>query len=57
MRAARRLFAEHAIRAVSVRDVAKEAGVTHGLVHHYFGTKEQLIRRSSEVRWPWASSW
>jgi AcrR family transcriptional regulator len=42
MRAARRLFAEHGILAVSVRDVAAEAGVTHGLVHHYFGTKEQL---------------
>jgi AcrR family transcriptional regulator len=40
--AARRLFAERGILAVSVRDVAKEAGVTHGLVHHYFGTKEQL---------------
>jgi AcrR family transcriptional regulator len=42
MKAARRLFAEHGILAVSVRDVAAEAGVTHGLVHHYFGTKEQL---------------
>jgi AcrR family transcriptional regulator len=42
LKAARRLFAEHGIRAVSVRDVASEAGVTHGLVHHYFGTKEEL---------------
>ena len=41
--AARQLFAEHDLLAVSVRDVAKAAGVTHGLVHHYFGTKEQLI--------------
>jgi AcrR family transcriptional regulator len=40
--AAQKLFAEHGILAVSVRDVAKEAGVTHGLIHHYFGTKEQL---------------
>jgi len=41
--AARQLFAERDLLAVSVRDVAKAAGVTHGLVHHYFGTKEQLI--------------
>lgn len=42
LKAARRLFAANGILAVSVRDVAKEAGFTHGLVHHYFGTKEQL---------------
>ncbi len=42
LKAARKLFAAQGILAVSVRDVAKEAGVTHGLVHHYFGTKEQL---------------
>jgi AcrR family transcriptional regulator len=41
--AARGLFAAKGILAVSVRDVAGAAGVTHGLVHHYFGTKEQLI--------------
>jgi len=35
-------LAERGIRVVSVRDVAEGAGVTHGLVHHYFGTKEQL---------------
>jgi AcrR family transcriptional regulator len=44
MRAARQLFAERGILAVSVRDVAKAAGVTHGLIHHYFGTKEQLTQ-------------
>jgi AcrR family transcriptional regulator len=42
--AARLLFAEHGILAVSIRDIAKQAGVTHGLVHHYFGTKEQLVQ-------------
>ena len=41
--AARQLFAARGILAVSVRDVAQAAGVTHGLVHHYFGTKEQLV--------------
>ncbi len=42
MKAAKRLFSEQGILAVSVRDIAREAGVTHGLVHHYFGTKEAL---------------
>jgi AcrR family transcriptional regulator len=37
------LFAQRGILAVSVRDIAKSAGVTHGLVHHYFGTKEHLV--------------
>lgn len=41
--AARHLFAERGIADVSVRDIAREAGVTHGLVHHYFGTKEHLL--------------
>ena len=27
----------------SARSVAKEAGVNHGLIHHYFGSKENLI--------------
>lgn len=48
LRAARQLFAERGIPTVSVRDVAKEAGVTHGLVHHYFGTKEDLVARVIE---------
>ncbi len=29
--------------AVSVRDVARRAGVNHGLVHTYFGSKDALI--------------
>ena len=41
--AARQVFSERGILSVTVRDVAKAAGVTHGLVHHYFGTKEQLV--------------
>lgn len=32
---------------ISVRDVAAEAGVNHGLVHHYFGSKEGLIREAA----------
>jgi AcrR family transcriptional regulator len=41
--AARRLFAEHDISAVSIRDIAKASGVSHGLVQQYFGTREHMI--------------
>jgi AcrR family transcriptional regulator len=40
--AARRLFSERHYGAVSTADVAAEAGVTRGLVHHYFGGKRAL---------------
>jgi AcrR family transcriptional regulator len=39
---ARRLFSERHFGAVSLEDVAREAGVTRGLLHHYFGTKREL---------------
>ncbi|HEV2075727.1 MAG TPA: helix-turn-helix domain-containing protein [Thermoleophilaceae bacterium] len=39
---ARRLFSEHHFGAVSTTDIAREAGVARGLVHHYFGTKREL---------------
>jgi TetR/AcrR family transcriptional regulator, repressor for neighboring sulfatase len=37
------LFAEHGPASVSIRDVARHAGVNHGLVHRHFGAKEDLI--------------
>ena len=40
--AAMRLFAEHGFSAVSVRDIAAEAGVSPSLVIHHYGSKEQL---------------
>jgi AcrR family transcriptional regulator len=43
IKAARRLFARRDIAAVSYRDIAKAAGVSHGLVQHYFGTRDQMI--------------
>src|SRR5947209_12784124 len=39
---ARRLFSEHPYAAVSTADIAREAGVARGLLHHYFGTKRDL---------------
>ena len=43
IKAGAELFAERGLAAVSVRDVAARARVNHGLVHHYFGTKEDLL--------------
>ena len=39
---ARRLFSERNYEAVSTTDIAREAGVARGLLHHYFGTKRDL---------------
>jgi AcrR family transcriptional regulator len=41
--AARDLFAERGVKAVRVRDIAAQAGVTHALVHRYFGSKEDIV--------------
>lgn len=43
VRAARRLFAERDIASVGIRDIAAAAGVSHGLVQRYCGTREQMI--------------
>ncbi len=39
---ARRIFGERPYGAVSLADVAREAGVARGLVGHYFGGKREL---------------
>lgn len=39
---ARRLFSERNYAAVSTSEIAREAGVARGLLHHYFGTKREL---------------
>ena len=40
--AANALFAERAYDEVSVEDIASSAGVTRGLVHHYFGGRKDV---------------
>ncbi len=42
--AAADLIVEVGPRASTVRGVAERAGVNHGLVHHYFGSKESLLK-------------
>ena len=41
--AAQRLLAAHGPDAIGLKDVAKEAGVSHALVSHYFGTYDALV--------------
>ena len=52
--AANALFADHGYEEVSVEDIARSAGVTRGLVHHYFGGRTEvyvaLLQRLDAVR-------
>ena len=52
--AANALFAERAYDEVSIEDIASAAGVTRGLVHHYFGGRKDvyiaLLERLGSVR-------
>src|SRR5829696_6967584 len=41
--AARRAFAEQGYQRATIRGVAELAGVDPALVHHYFGTKQELF--------------
>jgi AcrR family transcriptional regulator len=54
LEAANALFAERGYDEVSVEDIASAAGVTRGLVHHYFGGRKQvyiaLLERLGAVR-------
>ncbi|MFH9982041.1 TetR family transcriptional regulator [Streptomyces sp. NPDC017179] len=47
--AAREEFSERGYEKTSVRGIAKTAGVDSALVHHYFGTKEQVFEAAIEV--------
>ncbi|MFR0358293.1 TetR/AcrR family transcriptional regulator [Streptomyces sediminimaris] len=46
---AREEFSERGYEKTSVRGIAKAAGVDSALVHHYFGTKEQVFEAAVEV--------
>lgn len=54
LRAARARFAERGYEGATIRAIAADAGVDPALVHHYFGTKEQLF--AAAVRLPTAPS-
>ena len=51
--AAERVFAQHGFAGAAASAIARDAGVTKSLIHHYFGLKEQLwdavkVRRYAE---------
>jgi AcrR family transcriptional regulator len=49
LEAARGEFSARGYEKTSVRGIAKAAGVDSALVHHYFGTKEQVFASAIEV--------
>ncbi|MGI5481424.1 TetR/AcrR family transcriptional regulator [Streptomyces lavendofoliae] len=49
LEAARAEFAERGYDKTSVRGIAKAAGVDPALVHHYFGTKDEVFAAAVEL--------
>jgi AcrR family transcriptional regulator len=37
------VVSDRGLRGLTIRSVASEAGVTHGLVRHHFGSRDALI--------------
>lgn len=46
---ARELFARNGIHKTSIRSIAAASNVDSALVHHYFGTKEQLFAAAIQI--------
>lgn len=49
IRATLTLMAEHGPSAATVRAIAEEAGITQGMIRHYFTTKEELVNATYEA--------
>lgn len=49
--AATKVFAEKGYHAARVSDIAREAGVAHGLVYHYFSSKDEVLSRIFKHTW------
>ena len=49
--AAVRVFARKGYHGCRVSDVAEEAGVAHGLIYHYFSSKEELLETIFRDTW------
>ncbi|WP_339149014.1 MULTISPECIES: TetR/AcrR family transcriptional regulator [unclassified Sutcliffiella] len=50
--AAIKVFSENGIKLTKISVIAKEAGVSHGLLYHYFQSKEEVLHASLE----WATA-
>ena len=49
--AAVRVFARRGFHAARVGDIAEEAGVAHGLLYHYFSSKEEVLETIFNETW------
>lgn len=52
MSAALKVFAESGIKSTKISMITQEAGISHGLLYHYFNSKEEVLHASLE----WALS-
>jgi len=46
-----RVFARKGFHATRVGDIAEEAGVAHGLLYHYFKSKDQVLEAVFHENW------
>ena len=51
LEAAVRVFARKGYHTCRVGDIAEEAGVAHGLLYHYFASKEELLETVFRENW------
>ena len=49
--AAVRVFAEHGYHGSRVGDIAEDAGVAHGLLYHYFASKDDVLKTIFVENW------
>jgi AcrR family transcriptional regulator len=49
--AAVRVFATKGYHTSRVGDIAEEAGIAHGLLYHYFGSKEEVLQTVFRENW------
>jgi AcrR family transcriptional regulator len=50
LRAAARVFADKGIREAKVGDIARAAGLSHGLIYHYFESKDAILEAILEEK-------
>src|SRR2546428_13516039 len=50
--AAMRVFSQKGFSRATNKDIAREAGITPGLIYHYFENKEALLKAMIERRSP-----
>jgi AcrR family transcriptional regulator len=52
IQAALRVFAQKGFEGATNKEIAREAGITPGLIYHYFASKEDLLRAAIEEHSP-----